>query len=394
MKKLFKGEPLDLLEASYFRCQRPIIYCDILFEKAINIERLKKAVKLTSKVVPEILCSYNINGNYWEDKALGLKDIVIKNFVNDYEWDLTNDVQLKIFIANDKRSLKVGISHLLCDGTGFKEYLYLLCEAYNKQNLIVLSNTRSAQEVLIFFHKKQRKIISSKIKEIHLLSEKLGNSSYSLKSTIDENEFIKIKANAKNLKVSINDMLIASYAMVLHNITANENFTITCPVNLRSFISNDEKTRTRICNLTGIYHCPININKNDSLQEVLKKVHISMQNQKDKNEFCCKLIKLHKAYKTIPRFLLKKMILKQYLIPPVSFTNIGIIDKEKLSIDGNKIVSCYITNSYRKFPAFQIAVSTYSNTCTISCNAQGSKENAELAKKILELTKQNLLKMN
>ena len=58
--KKLKGQPLDLLEASYLRCQNPIIYCDISFDSKINIERLKIAVLHTIKSIPEIICVYNL----------------------------------------------------------------------------------------------------------------------------------------------------------------------------------------------------------------------------------------------------------------------------------------------------------------------------------------------
>jgi len=391
-QKEFPGQPLDLLEASYFRCQIPIIYCNITFKTKINIKRLKKAIELTTSVVPEIICSYNIKKNCWYDSGFNIDNIIEDNKINNYQWDLTKGPQLKVFVSNNDKAIKIAISHLLCDGTGFKEYLYLLCNAYNNINdFPIYKNNREPKDILKTISKKKiKKYLNFKTKDITIPIKNTGNNLYSIDCPIEQEQFIKIKNRAHKLECTINDMVLAAYAKALSTITGSSDMNIACPVNLRKFI---QPETLRICNLTGIYNCSIQIDKNKELKDILNDVQNEMKKQKQRNEYFYKLIMLHKVYKILPLSILKRILLKTYLIPPVSYTNIGIIDEKKLLFEDSKISTCYITNSYRKFPSFQMAISTYNNICTLSSNIIGSKENSKIAKEILLLTKTNLNKL-
>lgn len=45
--------------------------------------------------------------------------------------DLQCSTQLIIFYTEGKKEAVVGMSHILCDGYGFLQYLYLLTDLYN-----------------------------------------------------------------------------------------------------------------------------------------------------------------------------------------------------------------------------------------------------------------------
>lgn len=52
-------------------------------------------------------------------------------------WDLSTDTQLKIFISHgdDLDNMVLGMSHILADGRGFLQYLYLLSAFYNEEKI-------------------------------------------------------------------------------------------------------------------------------------------------------------------------------------------------------------------------------------------------------------------
>jgi NRPS condensation-like uncharacterized protein len=52
----YKGEAMDMLHTVAFKEMYPIISCVVKLSSPINVNRLKKAVELTSVKVPEILC--------------------------------------------------------------------------------------------------------------------------------------------------------------------------------------------------------------------------------------------------------------------------------------------------------------------------------------------------
>ncbi|MCH2965217.1 module of peptide synthetase, partial [Listeria monocytogenes] len=68
----------------------------------------------------------------------------------------------------------------------------------------------------------------------------------------------------------------------------------------------------------------------------------------------------------------KKASGKMYSIPKTSFTNIGIIDEEKLVFEGSALTDCFICGSLKYAPFFQGAATTFRGALTLSTNLHGT----------------------
>ncbi|GKV62925.1 hypothetical protein LMRF06_1923 [Listeria monocytogenes] len=80
----------------------------------------------------------------------------------------------------------------------------------------------------------------------------------------------------------------------------------------------------------------------------------------------------------------KKASEKMYSIPKTSFTNIGIIDEEKLVFEGSTLTDCFICGSLKYAPFFQVAATTFRGELTLSTNLHGTTQDHAWQKDFLE----------
>ncbi|MDO4313294.1 MAG: hypothetical protein Q4C52_09425, partial [Eubacteriales bacterium] len=129
-------ECMDLVEIAHRDRIYPVMYCRMVIRGHLDAERLKEAVKMSAQVIPEILYTVDFKRGRFVDRHLTAEQVICGEhdaFSVQAEWDLSVDTQLKISILpeEDAEQLVIGMSHVLADGKGFLQYLYLLSAIYN-----------------------------------------------------------------------------------------------------------------------------------------------------------------------------------------------------------------------------------------------------------------------
>jgi NRPS condensation-like uncharacterized protein len=143
-----------MLHTVAFKEMHTIISCMVKLSSPVNVNRLKKAVELTSVQIPEILCYYQPAKNRWVYSSKLKHTVVVQLGENDdppqQPIDFLRDTQLKIFIKNiPEPMIYIVMSHIFTDGSGFKEFLYLLANNYNHKKLISnFHNQRSSESIV------------------------------------------------------------------------------------------------------------------------------------------------------------------------------------------------------------------------------------------------------
>jgi NRPS condensation-like uncharacterized protein len=127
-----------------------------------------------------------------------------------------------------------------------------------------------------------------------------------------------------------------------------------------------------ICNLSTNCMCNINIQENDLFADTLKQVSEQMQQHKSNKNILKSVILWNLAVHLLPFRFLKRHYTKIVKLPVVSFTNLGIVNNELLNFEDAVIENLYLTASIKSSPFFQLTVSTYNNSCTLSCNIYGT----------------------
>jgi NRPS condensation-like uncharacterized protein len=88
---------------------------------------------------------------------------------------------------------------------------------------------------------------------------------------------------------------------------------------------------------------------------------------KEKASIAClkSLILLEKGFDILPYKTAKNILEKSFSNAPIAFTNIGILDRNRLSFGTSEIREAYMTGSIKYSPYFQMAISTYNNQATL-----------------------------
>lgn len=415
----FKAEAFDIIQYFYGSVHEPLIHSFIEFSEHIDEMALKKAVIMSADINPLIRCCFYIDHKYpfWKEKDFKGEDIVqiVECDSNEEEQkirlltsqiDVLKGPQLKIYIIRKQKSdmLCLIINHMLCDGSGFKEYLYTLSNLYTKckNNMEVpkremasrsinqlFTNLKWSKKIVVLFSKSE---LSKQKNEVRYCFEGDKSNPIFITINITSDELEGIKAYAKLNGATVNDIIITAYARALQRKTRNERIIIPCPIDLRKYISINQEHG--ICNLTSNYICDVIIDKNSSFIDTLMEVSKQMNLQKS-NDNCLKpVIMLGWIFNILPFNLMKRIFNKVFTIPVTSYTNFGVVDKKQLNFDNIKIKHMYLTGAIKNVPYFQIAVSTYDGACTLSSNLYGTENDKKNIECFLMEMKKELKKLN
>ena len=115
--------------------------------------------------------------------------------------------------------LVIGMSHLLADGSGFLQYLYLLCHLYNGRKLpYTLKNRRDIAYLLKEVHisgPTEQTRNGKKVSLRPIRSYSTEKNYYCLKEIITSDELNIIRKMAKQYGATLNDVFISAYARIL-----------------------------------------------------------------------------------------------------------------------------------------------------------------------------------
>lgn len=385
------GQCIDILETAHMDRIYPIMYCHIMLDMSLDIGRLVKAVQKSSIYIPEILYAYDLEKGDFMDLGFTSDDVIIANGVQKgYKWDLTKGTQLRIII--NKNSLTFAMSHILCDGNGFLQYLYILSDLYNSNDVAYnIKNNRNIQPDLKNIKVKSMTLVQMIQK--HMYRTKLdisyaGNSHYCITEVLQKQEFVTVHQKAKSLGLTINDIFMAVYAEVISELNHIRTVVIPCPVNLRSFFAG--KRKLTVGNMTGVYTLIIKVQ--DTITDTAKQIHSQMNLSRKKYQCFAGIDLLNAVQKIIPHKLTRKLCRIFYHIYAVSYSNIGIIDSKKLYFKDCNIKQCFITGAYRTASDFQLSISTFDDVCTLNCTLIGDKDSLKKGKEILKAVKTQILK--
>jgi len=403
MKKV-KAEAFDLMQYLYKTAHEPLIHGVLCLAGHVDETVLQRAVTLSSKAVPPVLMRFKMRRSrpVWEDAGHTGGDAVKLISPEEPETvlrllagliDVSRGPQLKIHIVrNPARDVLVIImNHMVCDGAGFKEYLYLLARLYTAcargEDVQVSTAPRGASQLFYGFGPaRKRAIFFSK----YDLSKQKNHPGYPLKGnqtrpvfvtrTIGEQDLLEIKQSAKKLNATVNDMMMTAYIRVLSRKVGRERIVMPCPVDLRRYLS--PKRPHGICNLTSNYIC--DVRAGGSFEDTLTQVKEQMHAQKSADDCLKPVMLLELLFHLLPFGAARKIFPKTFKIPVLSYTNFGILDRDRLCFDKAAVTGGFLTGAIKSVPSFQVAVSTLGGEATLSCNLYGTLQDENEIADLLE----------
>ncbi|MBC1376174.1 module of peptide synthetase [Listeria sp. FSL L7-0091] len=381
----------------------------LTFDSHLNIDVLKKAVMQSTKKLPLLLCHFKETkkGAFWQESVFSEEDLVFLVETKAPETEVNRALIAKLSTENGPQicftvvrtesadQLVIIMNHMLADGAGFKEYLYLLSELYSKllENPDYHANlslgSRSLKQVFEQFSRKEIKtIFTEKTKQ-----QSIKNPTFPLKgdpknpkviwTKLPKEKFSQILHYAKEHGATVNDVLFAAMARTVLQTTGEHELSIDCPVDLRKYLPS--KTSSGITNLTANITCQISADDDlTSFESTLQAVKKSLNSQKNSLAPLRIYYLLELIFKKKRYIFAKKASGKMYSIPKTSFTNIGIIDEKKLVFKGITLKDCFICGSLKYAPFFQVAATTFRNELTLSTNLHGTMQDHAWQKEFLE----------
>lgn len=361
----------------------------------IDVEQLKKAVNISADVFPLIACRFTESKDrpFWKYVGYTANEIVTfsekderDNSANDFictQIDAFDgpQVKIKVFRNGNNDTLVILINHMLCDAAGFKDYLYLLCDIYSmlEENPDYCPDTSGSRRICqllknFSIHDKMKIMFSKNNMSIHdsATFELTGDlkTPFIEQRKIPRDTFCSLKTYVNKHNATVNDLFLSAYIRSLYKIFGHA-VAIPCTVDLRKYLVNHKAEG--ICNLCTNLSCNVGKEIGQSFNQTLDKVKRVMDKEKSSTSCLKSITLLEKVFDILPYKTAKKIVDKSFSNAPIAFTNIGVLDKSRLTFGRTEIAQAYMTGSIKYAPYFQLAVSTFDNQVTLSVNLYGTQ---------------------
>ena len=180
--------------------------------------------------------------------------------------------------------------------------------------------------------------------------------------------------------------LCSSYARALSRLYQLEKVGIPCTVDLRKYA----KDKTGIANLTGSYNLNLQLRSGAAFADTLADTSRRMKKQKGtQNDLAGPMLLVSKYEKSsLEQFL--KLYGGMDTSPSADYTNLGILDAQRLIFDGMAVKNAVVYSGLSKAPYFQLAVSTYQGEATVASLVQCSEAEKANAERILDAVVEEL----
>jgi len=406
-KARHRAELWDQMQLFFQKYNDHQLHCAIFFEKQLDFELIKKSVLFTMRILP-LLNSRFVEDYvfpYWENMNLIIDDTITfvdnNNVTEEIDSFLTGKTdefkgpQLRVRIVRNvgKDTLCIVMNHMICDGAGFKEYLYLLGSIYTNlrrdptyEPEYKEGGSRSSSQILrqVKLSDKLRMLFmpnhlqKHKIQHFFPLSGDCVTSPSILSFKLNSDQFLKLKEYGRKQGATINDIVLAAYIRVLYkviDIKTDNSIPISCMVDLRRFLP--DKKAEAICNLTSTIICDIDFKLGESFDETVTKIKQVMDEQKSKYPGLNGLFMLSVIFKLFPYKIVKKLIGKFFVNPSIALSNIGIIDESRLIFDNINVEDAFITGGIKYYPYFLLALTSFHNSITFTISLHGAEKDRQ-----------------
>lgn len=384
----YAGEPLNILHTIGLDTLYPTIRCQIKFAGQLDQARFLGALKAVVKIIPSIMCRYEMKDNSWQQVTKDVADLIkwdVTNVDQDAKnYDLMKEPQLRIYWnKNDQQDvLTFYVSHILTDGAGFKQLLYLIAKAYsngasainsfeNKQDVdwlikLVQQNHRSTG-------KQTADHPSAPLELPHLEEGSDTVAQFVGTVQLDTTTVAKLVNKTHQVGVTLNDVFMAVFGKAVQRYGQSDSIALACPTDMRQFIGHSEPDVTRVANHTSRYNFDVASAQDESIDDLIMKIHQTMATKKQSKQCFDSIADLLANYAKYPLSKLQQIVEDNYHVRDIAYTNFGIIDDQRVQFSKTPVDSITLTGSFRRAPMFQIAVATFKGQTTLAFNMDGTK---------------------
>ncbi len=410
-RRELKLQPIDLFTVALRDYTRLQIGFTIHTAGKIDIGRLKEAVDKTLLSVP--LFGYRFDSEKLRFIEAGFRadDLVILHSEpadQEHEPWLDKEPQLMaihVYDNGEGQIIKFSIDHVLGDGRGFAEYLYLLCAHYNdpSSNRIEKNHRDMYHETAHFSgirRNEQSRGVARTFSDIGSISRPEGFFAHVEGGTpvpnactieLSEEQVAGLKQKGKAIGATLNDIFLAAWFATIFEMSDKDASRIDIPVDIRPFFEGHLKGKMTITNFSSIYVVYANREDAASFDLLVRSVADTMKERKESSAFFGILKLLYMLSSVFPLRRMKKIIVKKAELLPEMYSNLGVFDHRRLVFEGCEVTGVYLTSAFLRPPYIQMLVSSFKGTTTFTVNRHCSPENREISMKALQTMKRILL---
>lgn len=392
MKK-YPAQPLDLMQFINSPYHEPFIHEKIECTEPLRFERLTEAITELTDVFPILKCRYDIGENaFIENEHFSVEDLIsagsdetdLKNVLTE-SLD-TDKVLIKFTLCG--RYLIVTASHLICDGNGFKQLLYLFCGFYNGKDTGDCDSLMNRNFSEIFAdcgiktsllkmmaatlggYKNQKIYEKSGSERVYIIERIIGHTAMSV-----------VNNKAKAQGATLNDVFMTAYARAQHKLYGRRKVNVPCTSDLRKYTQRN----TGIANLTGTLNLNLKMKEGDSFEKTLSDASAAMRKQKSSGNDIAGPSLLVDKYETTALEKFLKMYGGMRTSPFSDYSNLGVIDAKKLTFAGTQVVDAVGYGGLRKAPYFMLAVSSWQGATTFSSIVRCGETEKEKVERLFDV---------
>jgi NRPS condensation-like uncharacterized protein len=407
----YKAEIFDLMqflsEETGFNDHQ--VHAEIQLESGLDEKLLEKALKLTIEAIPILATKFVEENGRFTWRTLSEKEIEraftttndLQVFGTERTLRIREEVgpQVRLCLWQGEHSaLTFTMNHMVADGGGFKDYLYFFCETY--ANLVrgghdaprAISGDRGLED----FGRKygllaQMGALMSQRRD----SNRTGTLTFPfgpdeehrpmiLTRTVRTETVAHLKAYSKARSSTINDAALAAYYRILAKHigpAALGGLEVPVMIDLRRYLNGNRLSALR--NMTSTTITRLKMREGEPFEETLATAKGLMDKLKNKNLGLGGYMKISLLFRLFGESVAVRLLRRSLRHPLLSMTNIGDIDAARLSFPDTKVVSAYICGSIKYKPHFQMALSGFNGSLTLSSNIYGSPADQKVIERFL-----------
>lgn len=425
MATTLKAEMWDRMQFLFRNYYDRMVHAKLTYEGSFDMEVLKNVVLFMVEKAPVLHSSFNttVIEPYWKEENYTIDDIVSYEKVEDAdkvadEWLLgvipyDNNVQIKIAVFEDDKHSVLALrnNHMCMDGGDLKYFLATLCENYtnlkagNYSALHMKSGSRSYDQVYSKLEGEDLKHAKNLYKNISKTEDKVAfpwsesvpeDTNKIIKRVINEEDFDKLRTLAKKMGITVNDAIMAAVFRSLYEMCGlkdTDSLTVSCAIDLRKHIV-EGGLQGGLTNHTA-WMAVRTMSKGESIQDTIVNVIRSTKGfKRDKFMGLYSLPLLKLAYTIFPQDIAEFAIKAGYTNPLIAVSNMGLLNDQKLTFDGMKLVDGFISGAVKYKPFFLMSVTTLLGRVTLSTAIRGNQKDVDIANRYFDLVMKNIKEFN
>lgn len=421
MERKLSAELWDKMHYLFRDFNDRMVHVELRYDYEINIEALKTVLVCFFEKAPVLHSSFTDNriSPYWTiqdykiDDVLTVKEVsedcledeIDKFLVQYIPPDASIQMKVAVFNHGGRSVLCVVENHMCMDGGDLKYFMKALCSNYNKfveqgiSPVDLKTGTRSYESVYEDFTAGEKKMAKNLYKNINskdthgfpFTPNNILDKSFIARRKIPAEKFDRIRATGKAHGATINDMLLTAYFYSLYELAGfdkNESISISCAIDLRRHIK--DASGQGVTNHTAWMQCRVPERGTTILDTLNYVVHSSNQFKEDRFIGLHGLPLLSFGYKVMPLAASEEVIKIGYANPLLAMSNIGILEVEKLALEGNEPTDGFMSGAVKYKPYALLSVTSVRKELTLSMCCRGNDEDKKLIDRFFDLMVKNI----